>query len=319
MENKYFITVLALLTLLTYIMFCRDAMKEYFIDGKVGKCMNLYSKSKLKTSGINVIASPGQRSEITCPPAICQYSDSLKKCIPVQKHANNKNIQNYCSSEEYIEEISNKKLCEQIGYVWDNGKCNPTIKRKEAECPSTLCDWDNEKNSCNPKTDSTSYSVEDYDSVNDYCQHLKGLSPDVQSMTCQNAGERYNYNDLVKKCINVDINPSNINDECWGTKTQNDCLDNKSDCVWLPSLPSVSTASDIKGLRSTELETIDKEATLLHREINKYLDTVKPYQDKMDKEQAAKLIIDIVDRDDKDRYKFDKNTKIYQLKYETSL
>jgi hypothetical protein len=318
MENKYYITILALITLLTYIMFCRDAMKEYFTEPEpVGKCMNLYSKSKLKSSGIKVSSAPGQRSQLSCPPIICQYSTSLNKCT------SNQRVKEYCLKEQYIENATNKNLCQKIGYVWENGECNPTNKRKEEQCPTdTLCKWDSEDNLCKPKDGSTTYDAEDYDSVDDYCQHLKGLSPDVNSMTCVNAGANYDYNDLMSKCLNVNVNPDNVYDECWGNKSQNNCLDDGQDhtnCVWLPTLPTISTADDIKGLRTTELETIEKESERVRDEINGYIRTVKPYQDKMDKEQAAKLIIDIVDRDNKDRYNFNKGIKDYQAEYSLSL
>lgn len=323
MDNQYYISIVVLLTLLTYIMFCRDAMKEYFTQPeKIGRCMNLYSKSKLKGSNIKIVSAPGIRNNAYCPPEICQFNTTLNKCVPAQAHANNQTVKDYCEREQYIENITNKDLCDKLGYIWENSKCNPTIMRKESECPiDTLCQWDGEKSLCKPKNDTTSYSVEDYDSVDDYCQHLKSLSPEVQTMTCQNAGEKYNYNDLIGKCINIDVNSINVFDECWGDKNINDCLNDGKEytnCVWHATLPSVSTATDIKNLRKTELETIEKESVILDEQLNSYLSSVIPYQKKMDEEQSTKLIIDIIDKGDKDRYKFDTGIKNYQQSYSQS-
>lgn len=321
MNNKYCITIVVLLTLITYMMFCRDIMEEYFTnDTKVGQCMNLYSKTKLKNSGVKLIENPGNRGEDSCPPVLCQFDSVQNKCLPTSQHANNQGIRNYCLKEHYLENISNKQLCEKLGYSWENGKCNASIKRKEDQCPDDLCGWDDEKSTCEPK-DHSLYHSSDFDSVSDYCKHLKSLSPTVNPQTCNAAGSSYDYNDLLAKCLNVDVNAENINDKCWGRKNINNCIDDgdeHTNCIWYQNVPSISTPADIKGLRKTELETIEKEVDTLGNELNVYINSVKPYQDKLDKEQAAALIVKMIEQDDKDRYKFETGIKSYEESYQKS-
>jgi hypothetical protein len=324
MDNKYCVSLVVILTLLTFMMFFRDAMKEHFTGDTIGKCMNLYSKSLLKGAGVKVIKNPGYRSHESCPPGLCQYSESLERCVPNQEHINNQSMHNYCKKEQYIENISNGKLCSAIGYTWENGICNPSVKRTEDECPTDgICQWDVEKKQCDPSSNRQLYSVDDYDSVEDYCSHLKSLSPLVSKETCQNTGESYDYNDLRQKCINVDVNAQNINDKCWGNKTMNECLndDEETDanCIWMPTLPQVATVDDIKNLRNTELATLESEADKLDTQLQSYISSVGPYQEKLDKEQSAALIIKLMDEDDKSRYKLETGLKDYQQAYVTSL
>jgi hypothetical protein len=323
MDNKYCISIVFVLTILTFIMFCRDALKEHFTDGQIGKCMNLYSKTLLKSSGINIIKNPGNRSYQSCPPTLCQYSNSLQKCMPAQEHINNQSIHNYCEKEQYVQNISNANLCKQIGYTWENGVCNPSIKRKQDECPvDDLCQWDGSDSKCKPKADNTLFSMEDYDSVDDYCGHLKSLSPLVTKETCETAGESYNYNDLREKCINIDINSKNINDKCWGDKSMNECMNDKdpnTNCIWMPTLPIVANAEDIVNLRDTELISLENETDKLDTQLQNYISSVGPYQKKLDEEQAAALIIKLMDEDNKSRYKLEHGLKEYQQSYETSL
>lgn len=323
MNDKYCISLIAILTLLTFMLFFRDTMKEHFEGETIGKCMNLYSKSLLSGAGVKIVKNPGLRSYESCPPELCQYSESLRKCVPAPEHVNNQSIHNYCEKEQYIENISNNKLCSAIGYTWENGVCNPSVKRKEDECPTdSICQWDVEDKKCKPSANRELYSVDDYDSVEDYCSHLKSLSPLVSKDTCTNAGASYDYNDLRRKCINIDVNAQNINDKCWGTKTMNECMnDNDPDtnCVWLPTLPQVASVDDIKNLREAELTTLESEADKLDSQLQSYISSVGPYQEKLDKEQSAALIINLMDEDNKVRYKLETGLKGYQQAYNQSL
>lgn len=325
MDSKYCISIVFILSLLTFAMFCRDALKEHFdnTNQQIGKCMNLYSKSLLTSSGVDVIDNPGNRSYESCPQVLCQYSDSLKKCIPTADYTNNQAIHDYCQKEQYIENISNEDLCKNIGYTWKNGICNPSVKRTENDCPTNkLCQWNNDTNECNSKSIGSNYPIDDYDSVEDYCNHLKSLSPMVSKETCQSAGEAYNYDDLRKKCINIDINSQNINDTCWGNKTLNDCMNEvntDTQCIWMSTLPKVANANDIKNLRESELITLDGEADKLDKELQTYISSVAPYQEKIDTEQAASLIIKIIDADNKSRFQLETGLDKYQNDYQASL
>ena len=323
MDSKYCYTIVCILSLVTFMLLFKGVMKEHFDEEQVGKCMNLYSRSLLKSSGVKVVKNPGERSHRSCPPVLCEYNDSLQKCLPTQEHVNNQAIHDYCNKEQYVENISNANLCNKIGYTWENGVCNPSIKREEAACPTdNLCRWDSEDEKCKPKTNMSLYSVQDYDSVEDYCGHLKSLSPLVTKETCQNAGESYDYNDLRQRCINVDVNSQNINDKCWGDKTQNECMndgDPYTHCIWMPTLPKVADVEDIVNLRDFELKTLESEADKLDGQLQSYISTVGPYQKKIDEEQAAALIIKLVDEDNKSRYKLETGLKDYQQAYKTSL
>lgn len=321
MNSKYYMIIVLLLSLLTFMLLFNDTMKEYFDDEQTGKCMDLYSKSLLKISGINIVTNPGERSYKSCPPILCKYNESDKKCLPVKEHTNNLAIQNYCNKEQYISNISNAELCKKIGYTWKDGICNPSVKRQEDECPvDDLCKWNSEEKECESKIDKTS---NDYDSVQDYCSHLKNLSTSVSKETCNKADKiLYNYNDLTQKCINVSIDSKNINDKCWGDKTINDCMnmsDSHTQCMWIPVLSKVANANDIVNLRDSELKILDSETNKLDTQLQSYISKVKPYQKKIDEEQAAALIIKLVEEDDKSRYKFETKLKDYKSNYETTL
>jgi hypothetical protein len=319
MKKSYFTLLVLFLTFLAFIMFCRDALKEGFEDGKVGQCMNLYSKSLLNRKDINLITNPGDRSFESCPPTLCQFSSG--KCIPVDEFNNNQTIKDYCKSEQYLENITQKDLCTKLGYVWDNNKCNPTVKLSEKQCPTgDLCSWNSNIQQCDVNIEFNNDL--DYDSVKDYCSHLKSLAPTVSKETCDKAGKEYDYNDLLSKCVNINVNTENVYDECYGQKTQDNCLkdgDDNTNCIWFPNLPTVAGAADIKGLRQTELDTLQNEMNKLDTELQSYISSVGPYQQKMDEEQAANLIVKLIERDNKDRYMFETGLTKFQTNYEGSL
>jgi hypothetical protein len=328
MNNQYYVSIVVILILLTYAMFCQDALTEYFENNEqIGQCMNLYSKSLLKNAGIKIINNPGQRRNNNCPSPICQYDTTENKCIPSQQNTTSQAIHDYCEKEQYMENITEMDLCRKMGYTWDNGECNPSPKRTEDQCPQTVCDWNSDTKNCEPKPGEGLYSIGDYDSVSDYCGHLKSLTPLVDKQTCNNMGDTYDWNGLVNKCINVDINSQNINDKCWEKQTQNNCLNplsteenpNEQNCVWIPNLSKVLNADDIRGLRVTELEALEKEINGLDTKLDTYLNSVGPYQHKMDTEQAAALVIKITEKDDKDRYQFEKGIRDYKKAYNASM
>lgn len=322
MNNQYNIFIVSILILLAYILFCKDALTEHFEnDEKIGQCMSMYSKSLLNDSDIKL--TNNDRTQKNCPTnsGICKFDG--QKCVPIQQNTTDQNIQAYCQKEQSIDQINDKELCQKIGYTWSNDKCNTFTQRTQDECPNNLCDWDKDINSCQPKQNSNLYDDKDYDSVQDYCQHLKSLTPIVDKKTCDNMGTGYKWDTLINKCINTDINTKLNNDLCWGTKTEKDCYNDKNDknCVWIPTIPKIlgKNKDAITSLRETELENIKTEVNHLDKELTQYLDTVGEYQTKMDKEQSAALVINMIDKDNKDRYKYETKLNNFTEAYQKIL
>lgn len=319
MNPNYYIPILVILSVLTYCMFFQDTLKEYFEDS--GQCMNLYSAARLNQSNVKLITSPENRGNAICPPHLCQIDDG--KCVPNNTHKSNSVIAEYCSKDKFLEGISQQELCTRMGYNWKDGKCNPSFKRKQEECPTdTVCNWNARKDTCEAKPALNLYSHNDYDAVSDYCTHLKSLSEIVDKETCQSMGPRYQWLYNAQICKNIDVNDKNVNDECWKVESQDDCLKKNTDyrtCLWYPKVADIMSAADLAGLRETELKTMDSQMGRLESEVDKYISRAQPYQEKMDKEQAAKLIIDVMERDNKDRYKFEKGVRHFDQEYDAIL
>jgi hypothetical protein len=313
-KNNYLLVSVVLLIISMYIMFCKDAMTEYFENQstQVGQCMNLYSRNQLNSTGINVLYNQGERSAQSCPPNICTFDANNKKCIPNRQHADNALIQNYCLKEQYLENMSEMEMCNKLGYTWENNKCNSSHKRNKDDCPQNVCQWEAKNNKCIPKSVEKLYNVNDYDSVADYCQHLKSLSPLVTKETCKSMGSAYDWNVLLGKCLNVNINKTDTFDNCWGRDERNKCLD-KTDktgnCLWMPNMTSVDDISDIKQLRDIELNIIEKEVNDLDSKLRHYIDSAGQYDNKLSTEQSAKLVQTVLDNNETLKYKLEQGIK----------
>lgn len=286
------------------MVFSNDLLHEMFDTANVGQCMNVYTKSKISE---DVMSGSIPRTSYNCPENVCTYDSSNKKCVPKQGY--NKSLyQDYCANESYITNMSEQSLCNKIGYRWSNGRCIALDKRTQDVCPDS-CSWSND--SCLPKIDRTD---EDYDSVNDYCQHITNISPFVSKKTCDDLGSNYNWNALIQQCIPVDSKILPTLDTCWKEGSKEDCnLDSLTDCLWIPKQSLITSSSDITTIPSNELKVMESGLDKLNTEVNKYIDENEKYQRRIDKESATALIIKVLDQDDKDRFKLETKILPYSI------
>lgn len=308
-SETYQIVIILIIIGVICFLFTYDIGIEYFENNEnreLGQCLSPFSKNRLK---VKLFKNSNNRNEDICPNFICKYDDDEQKCLPNDNFKNNAVISEYCNKESYMPPLSDKKICEETGYTFKNDKCITSPKRTQETCPTDLCEY--VVNRCQAKEGSA-----DYDAVNDYCLHLKALPDDVSKKTCQNAGSRYQYNDLIQKCVNVDIDPNNSNDNCWGKTVEKDCLNSDENCLWIPYMSNITNPSDLTDLRESELKSINQEVLLMETNLNKLMNELIPYQKKMDEEQSTKLVYKLVKKDDKDRYKLETGINQYDKEFD---
>ncbi len=302
---EYLIFAVILLVIVSYMVFSNDLLHEMFDTTNMGQCMNVYTKSKI---GDDVMSGSIPRTSYNCPENVCTYNSNLKKCVPNSMHSQPQ-YQKYCENESYITNMSEQALCTKVGYRWSNGRCVALDKRTQDVCPDSLCTWTSD--SCLPKVDKTN---EDYDSVNDYCQHITNISPFVSKETCDSIGNNYNWNALIQQCIPNNNKAMPTLDTCWKEGTKENCnLDSLTDCLWIPKQSLITSSSDITTIPSNELKVMESGLDKLNTEVNKYISTITPYQQKIDKESATALIIKVLDQDDKDRFRLETKILPYSI------
>ena len=342
-----------ILIFLSYCLFYRDLMIEKFD----GQCLNLNSRGKLGRKGFAIMHSASPRTKQDCPTPLCRFDEEKDECVAKTEYAQDATIQHYCKTEKFVEKAPSEDMCRKMGFQWnaETNKCTPSILRDQFNCPTdinqpgffnngkpSLCSWDVANNVCKAnKSNVAGYDYNDFNSVEDYCRHMINLDPNVSKLTCdvasnindQNidvvnnnsnptprARETYDWNHLNQKCLNVNVNPRNVYDQCWGsTDSMDECADRthrNSKCLWMPYIPKITNEADIKGLRVSEIEMLEKEANHLNHKLDNYLDKSIQYQEKQDTEQAARLILKTIHHDQKTRYHFEEGVQQFDQDYE---